>query len=168
MKSLFLALLAATLGTAAWLALQGPVDVVREPARLERQLAADQFRLLSEADGARLRSDAARKAAAASSAAAAAPATAAAPGDAAARGDDMPVASCIDIGGFASESATRKLHARLVAAGLGDRTTVIGADKTVILHLTGVDAAAEARIHAILKDFPHQEMIHCAEVPAAR
>jgi hypothetical protein len=162
MKSFFLALLLANLVAAAWLWLQAPVDVVREPARMDLQIDPGRVHVLSDAEVARLRqkaeSDAAR--------AAAPPPPASAPAPAPAM--ELPLASCIDIGSFASEGATRKIRGRLGTAGLADRLAVVTADKITHLRLTGVDAAGEAQLHVILRDFPKLEMLHCSEAPAAQ
>ena len=169
MKKVFLSLLAACVAAFLWLVLQGPVDVVREPGRIDQQLSADQFRLLTEADAARLRAEAERKAAAAPPAAP--PASAApepVPPSPPAATEDLPLASCVDIGSFASDGAARKLRNRLAGVGLAERTSVRTVDKATHLRLTGIDAAAEVLIHEILKDFPHQEMVHCSEAAPAR
>lgn len=161
MKNFLYLLLLANVAAAAWLVLEPPIDVVREPGRSEQQLAPGSFHLLSDAEVAQRRSDAERKAAAIASAA-----VASAVPPAAAPPVELPLASCVDISGFASEGATKKLRARLAAAGLGDK--VNATDKPPRLRLTGLDSAGEAQLHAILKDFPHQEMNHCTEAATNR
>lgn len=178
MKSLFLVLIVANLTAGAWLLLQEPVGVVREPGRMDLQLEQGRVQILTEAQMLKAKqkadSDAAAAAAAAGTAAAtpggtatatAAPATAA--GSASAPAVEVPLASCIDIGPFASEAATRKVRARLATAGLGDHLSTTTADKVTQLHITGVDAAGEAQIHDILHDFSKQEISHCFEAPPA-
>jgi hypothetical protein len=164
MKSFFFALLLANLVAGAWLWLQAPVDVVREPGRMDLQIEPARIRVLSEAEVAGLRQKAQ------SDAAKAAPppqAPAAVPAAAAPAVADLPLASCIDIGTFGSEAATKKIRSRLNAAGLGERLAVSTADKITRLRITGVDPAGEAQVHVILHDFPKQEMTHCDEAPAA-
>lgn len=176
MKSLFLVLLIANLAAGAWLLLQAPVGVVREPGRMDLQLEQGRVRVLGEAEVAQLRQKAQSDAAAAEVAAGAAAATATAltqtpAGTATAAGGaagvEMPLASCIDIGPFGAESATRKIRARLAAAGLTEHVSTATTDKVTRLRITGVDAVGEAQVHLILRDFPRQEMNHCVEAAAA-
>ena len=163
MKAAFLALLLANMVAGAWLLLGTPVDVVREPGRVDLQVEPARLRVLTDAEFARKRDLAQSEAIAAmeakGAAAAAATATAAIP--------EMPLASCIDIGTFTSEAGARKLRTRLTAAGLGDRLSAT-TDSDTHLHLTGLDAASEAQIHQILRDFPKLEIVHCSDAAAAR
>ena len=177
MKSLFLVLLIANLAAGAWLLLQEPVGVVREPGRMDLQVEQGRVQILSEAQVAKIKqkadSDAAASAdaaaaAASSSAPGAAPAASATPAALATAAVELPLASCIDIGPFASEGAARKFRARLATAGLSEHLSTNTADKITRLHITGVDAAGEAQIHAILGDFPKQEITHCTDSPPAR
>jgi hypothetical protein len=158
MKALFLALLAANLAIGIWLLLAGPTDTVREPGRVDLQIDPDRFHLLSDADVARLRGQAERKAAAVAPAAtprADAPAA------------NVAATSCVEIGGFPSESAASKLRGRLADIGLGDRTSSITVDHATRLRISRLDAAAKLQIDKILKDFPKQQLERCAEAPGA-
>lgn len=163
MKALFLLLLTANAFLGAWLFLGGPLDVVREPARMDLQIESNRFRLLSDADLARLRSQAERSAAA--SAAASAPVTTPRPDAPAAQ---PPLLACVEIGNFPSDGAAKKARARLAAIGLADRTSSSTVGRATRLRVTGVDAATEARIDEILKDYPKQRLEHCAETASAR
>jgi hypothetical protein len=172
MKVLTLFLLAANLALGAWLLLEGPVDIVREPARAGLQIGADRLRVLSDADLARQRAQAERTAASAAAALAAAnaaPIAAAASGAAVASVApiDVPAAGCIEIGAFASEAAAARLRTRIATLGLGEHTTMAIATNVpgpfVRLRVSGIDAAGEGRIQHVLKDFPKQELAHCIE-----
>jgi len=161
MKSFLTLLLLCNLAAAAWILLEPPVDVVRETARSEQQIAPGSFHLLSDAEVAQRRAEAERKAAAAAAAASAAAASATTvPAD-------LPLASCVDILGFSSEPATKKLRARLAAANLVARVDSASGDKPLHLRLTGLDGPAELQVHAMLKDFPRLELNHCSEAPAS-
>ena len=59
MKAFFFLLLAANVFLGAWLLLGEPVDSVREPGRMQLQIEPGRFRVLSDADLARLRGHAA-------------------------------------------------------------------------------------------------------------
>jgi hypothetical protein len=187
MKAVFFTLLLGNIVAGAWLLLGAPVDVVREPGRMDLQVDPGRLRVLSEAEFARKREQAQSAAAAASAettgagangtntppgvaetpaAPQAAPPASQPPAPAAALA--LPLASCIDIGSFASEAATRKIRTRLASAGLGERSAVLTVNNSTRLHITGVDAAGEAQIHLILHDFPKQEMSHCSEPPAPK
>jgi phage-related tail fiber protein len=177
MKTAVLALVLANLVAGAWLLLGTPVDVVREPGRIDQQVNAAGLRVLTEAEFARKRDQARIESAAASAPAANAAAAAAAPPAATpaaapvappAASVELPLASCIDIGPFASDPATRKFRTRLAAAGLGDHLASGTVDKVTRLRITGADAAAETQVHLILRDFPKLEMSHCSEAPPAR
>jgi hypothetical protein len=177
MKTAVFALVLANLVAGAWLLLGTPVDVVREPGRIDQQLNAARLRLLTEAEFARKRDQARiESAAATASAANAAAATAAPPATTPtaapvappAANLDLPLGSCIDMGPFSSDPATRKLRARLAAAGLGGHLASSTVDKVTRLRITGADAAAEVQVHLILRDFPKLEMTHCSEAPPAR
>jgi len=162
MKSFLVLLLLGNLVAAAWILFEPPVDVVREAARSEQQIAPGSFHLLSDAEVAQRRAEAERKAAAAAAAASAAAASLATVPVA-----DLPLASCIDILGFSSEAATKKLRARLAAASLVARVDSASGDKPLHLRLTGLDGPAELQVHALLKEFPRLELSHCAEAPAS-
>jgi hypothetical protein len=164
MKRLFLALLLANLVAGAWLLLEAPMDVLREPGRMDLQLEQGRVRVLSPAEVARKRDKAQNEAAPPPPAAA--PIPVAPP--AAAPSVELPLASCIDIGTFTSESATKKIRARLSSAGLGEHVATITADKITRLRITRVDAAGEAQIHLLLHEFPKQEMVHCSEPPGGK
>jgi len=178
MKTLFIVLLVANLTAGAWLLLQSPVGVVREPGRTELQIEPGRVRILGEAEVAKARQkaaiDAAQSAAAdpapgtpgaisGASPAAAAPAAA----TAAASPVEVPQASCIELGPFASEAAARKIRARLAAAGLADHVSTSTNDKVTRLRITGVDDAGEAKVQLILRDFAKQELTHCSDAPAS-
>jgi len=178
-KSLFLVLLIANLTAGAWLLLQAPVGLVREPGRMDLQIDQGRVRILGEAEVARTRQKAASDAAqiaAAELAAGTAPGPAGAPaadsapasGTVGAAPVEVPLASCIDIGPFASETATRKFRARLASAGLAEHVAASTVDKLTRLRITGVDDAGEAKVQLILRDFAKQELNHCSEAPAAR
>jgi len=160
MKSLLVVLLTANVMVGAWLFLGGPLDVTREPGRMDLQIQADQFRLLSDADVDRMRS-AAERGAAPSTPAAATPRL-----DAYAVPTPSP--ACVEIGDFASENAARKARARLAAIGLSERTSLTGAGRATRLRVTGVDAATELRIDNILKDYPKQRLERCTETAGGR
>jgi len=172
MKSLFYVLIIANLAAGAWLLLQAPVGVVREPGRMDLQMEQGRVRVLGDAEVARLRQKAQSDAAAAEAATstAAAPATPPAPAAAGAGAPalELPLASCIEIGPFGTESAARKIRARLAAAGLTEHVSTATTDKVTRLRITGVDAVGEAQVHLVLRDFPKQEMNHCTEAPASR
>ncbi len=175
MKTALFVLVLGNLVAGAWLLLGTPVDVVREPGRIDQQVNAARLRVLTEAEFARKRDQARMESAAATAPAANAAAAAppaptptAAPVAPPAASLDLPLASCIDIGPFASDPATRKLRARLATAGLGDHLASSTADKVTRLRITGADAAAETQVHLILRDFPRLEMSHCSEAPPAR
>ncbi len=159
MKALFLVLLALNLGVGAWLLANGPADLVREPARMGLQVLPDQFRLLTDAELARRRSQSEQAASALASAAASAPV--AAPTTPA--GPDLPLADCGWIGGFASEVAARKLYSRLVEAGIGNKVAIAidAENQKGRLHVTGMDPAAEERVHEVLREFPRLSFEHC-------
>ena len=157
MKALFLALLAANLAIGIWLLLGGPTDTVREPGRVDLQIDPDRFHVLTDADVARLRGQAERKAAVA---AAAAPRT-----DAPAA--NVAAASCVEIGDFPSESAAGKVRGRLADIGLGDRTSSITVEHATRLRISRLDAAAKLQIDKILKDFPKQQLERCTDAPGA-
>lgn len=170
MRTLFLVLLIADLLAGGWLWLQGPVDQVREPGRLELQVEPGRVRVLTEAELARLRLKAESDAAAQVSGQATAPAPAVAAPAAESpapttAGGELPLASCVDIGDFPSEAAARKLRTRLAAAGLDGHVATATSDKLTRLRITELDAAGEAQLHAILRDFPKQELTHCSEAP---
>ncbi len=82
-KVLVVLLLVANIVAAAWISQRPPNDILREPGRMNAQIAADKFRLLTDADLAHLQkaAEAAAKAQAAAAAQAAVPpaASAAAP-----------------------------------------------------------------------------------------
>ncbi len=73
MKVLVVFLLVANIVAAAWISQRTPNDILREPGRMNAQLAADKFRLLTDADLVRLQKAGAK-------AQAAAPVQTAAPG----------------------------------------------------------------------------------------
>jgi len=162
MKAFFFLLLAANLGLGTWLLLGEPVDSVREPGRMELQIEPGRFRVLRDADLGRLRGQAAHTAAAAAALAAAAVPKA----EIAAA--ERPSLSCVEIGNFPSESAAKKLRARLAAIGLTDRTSAGTGNRATRVRLSGIDAASEAKIDEILKDFPKQQLEHCAEAASAQ
>lgn len=54
MKVLVVLLLVANIVAAAWISQRTPNDILREPGRMNAQIAADQFRLLTDADLAHL------------------------------------------------------------------------------------------------------------------
>ena len=159
MKALFVVLLTANAVVGAWLYLSGPLDEMREPARMDLQIDASKIRLLSDADLARMRSQAERPAPA--------NATAAAPKLETPTVEPTSTA-CVEIGNFASEAAAKKARARLAAIGLSDRTSANTVGRTTRLRVTGVDAITQVRIDEILKDFPKQRLEHCAETASAR
>lgn len=159
MKALFVVLLTANVVVGAWLFLSGPLDVLREPARMQLQIDADKIRLLSEADLTRMRSQAERTAAA--NAPTAAPKLEMPP-------VEPPSTACLEIGNFPSEAIAKKARARLAAVGLSDRTSANTAGHTIRLRVTGVDATAQARINEILKDYPKQRLERCSETANAR
>lgn len=159
MKALFIVLLTANAVVGAWLYLSGPLDVMREPGRMELQIDANKIRLLSEADLARMRSQAERTAAA--NAAAAAPKLETA-------SVEPTSAGCVEIGNFPSEAAAKKARARLAAMGLSDRISANTVGRATRLRVTGVDAATQARIDEILRDYPKQRLERCAETASAR
>jgi hypothetical protein len=109
MKRLFVLLLAANLALGAWLLLGDPVDMVREPARMALQIDPGRFHVLSDADAARLRTQADAAAAAGAAAAAAAPAPDSAPDDAAKAASDKSASdrSANDKAGADSPDAAR-------------------------------------------------------------
>lgn len=59
MKVLVVLLLVANIVAAAWISQRTPNDILREPGRMNAQIAADQFRLLTDADLAHLQKTAA-------------------------------------------------------------------------------------------------------------
>jgi hypothetical protein len=164
MKALFLVLLALNLGVGAWLLANGPADLVHEPARLGLQVLPEQFHPLTDAEVARRRSQAEQAAGSLASAAAAA-APAAIP--ASAPGAELPQADCGWIVGLASDGAARKLQSRLFEAGVGDKLAIAidTEDSKRRLHLTGMDAAAEERVHEVLREFPKLGFEHCIASP---
>jgi len=168
MKTFFSLLLAANVFLGAWLLLGEPVDSVREPGRMQLQIEPGRFRVLSDADFARLRGQAERSAAAASATASAAAAAPAAPKADVPLVADLPSLSCVEIGNFPSEGAAKKARARLASLGLADKTSASTVNHATRLRVSGIDAAAEAKIQEILKDFPKQQLEHCAEVSSAR
>ncbi len=157
MKALFLALLAVNLAIGIWLLLAGPTDTVREPGRVDLQIDPDRFHLLTDADLARLRGQAERKAAVAPTAAQRTDAP----------GADVAAASCVEIGNFPSDSAAGKVRGRLADIGLGDRTSSITVEHATRLRISRLDAAAKLQIDKILKDFPKLQMERCADAPGA-
>jgi len=161
MKALFVVLLTANAVVGAWLYLSGPLDVMREPARMELQIDANKIRLLSDADVARMHSLAERTAAL--NATAAAPKLEVLPME-----RPSPSTACVEIGNFPSEATAKKARARLAAIGLSERTSASTVGHATRLRVTGVDAATEARIDEILKDYPKQRLEHCAETASAR
>ncbi|BAP90077.1 putative uncharacterized protein [Burkholderiales bacterium GJ-E10] len=73
-KVLVVLLLVANIVAAAWISQRTPNDILREPGRMNAQIAADQFRLLTDADLAHLqKAEEAAKAQAAAAAQAAVP-----------------------------------------------------------------------------------------------
>jgi hypothetical protein len=164
MKALFSLLLAANVFLGAWLLLGEPVDSVREPGRMQLQIEPGRFRVLSEADFARLRGQAERAAAAA----AALPVVPAPPKVDVPVVADLPSLSCVEIGDFPSEGAAKKTRARLATIGLADKTSMSTVNHATRLRVSGIDAAAEAKIHEILKDYPKEQLEHCAGVSSAR
>ena len=158
MKTFFFVLLALNLALGAWLWLGGPVDTVREPARLNLQVAPDSFQPLTDADLAQLRGQAEKEAAAAKASAAAAAATAAATATAAI---EVPQTDCILIVNFSSDSTAKKLRARLIESGLGNRIASETENQKNRLRITGVDGATEARIQQALKEYPKLSLEHC-------
>lgn len=166
MKALFFLLLTANVLVGAWLLLGEPVDSVREPGRLQLQIEAGRFHLLSDADLARTRQKAERTAAVAAVAAAAAAAAATPRIEPPAA--NPPSSSCVEIGNFPSDSAAKKARARLAAIGLADRTSASTVNHLTRLRVTGVDPATEAQIDEILKDYPKQQLAHCAEAANVR
>ncbi len=159
MKSSFVVLLTANAVVGAWLFLSGPLDVMREPARMELQIDTDKIRVLSDADLTRMRTQAERIAAA--NTAAIAPKLEVSP-------VEPPSTACVEIGNFPSEAVAKKARARLAAIGLSERTSANTAGHTIRLRVTGVDAATEARIDEILKDYPKQRLEHCADTATSR
>jgi hypothetical protein len=164
MKALFVVLLTANVVVGAWLFLSGPVDVMREPARMDLQVDAGKIRLLSDAELARMRSQAERTTS--TNAIPAAPKVEAPKVEAPAV--QASSTACVEIGNFASEAAAKKARARLAAIGLSDRTSANTAGRTIRLRVAGVDAATQARIDEILKDYPKQRLERCAEATSAR
>ena len=73
MKVLVVLLLVANIVAAAWISQRTPNDILREPGRMHAQIAADKFRLLTDADLTRLQKAAAEAKARAEAAAQAAP-----------------------------------------------------------------------------------------------
>jgi len=157
MKALFLALLAANFAIGIWLLLAGPMDTVREPGRVDLQIDPDRFHLLTDADLARLRGQAERKAAVAAGAAPRTDAPAA----------NVAAASCVEIGDFPSDSAAGKVRGRLADIGLGDRTSSITVDHATRLRISRLDAAAKMQIDKILKDSPKLQLERCADAQGA-
>ncbi|SPE25662.1 exported hypothetical protein [Burkholderiales bacterium] len=160
MKAFFFLLLAANVLLGAWMLLGEPVDSVREPGRMQLQIEPGRFRVLSDADLARLRGQAERNAAAAVAAAPVPKADVAAA--------ERPSVTCVEIGNFPSESAAKKARARLAAIGLADRTSASTVNHAMRLRVSGIDAATEAKIDEILKDYPKQQLEHCTEVSSAQ
>ncbi|HYB50017.1 MAG TPA: hypothetical protein VED47_02800 [Burkholderiaceae bacterium] len=159
MKSLLLALLTANAVVGAWLLLSGPLGVTREPQRMELQIAPNDLRVLNEADLARLRTQAERAAAASTPSPTPKPEPVPV---------ETPSLACVEIGNFPSEASAKKARARLAAIGLSERTTLTTAAHATRLRVTGVDAATEARIDEILKDYPKQQLEHCKQAVGAR
>jgi hypothetical protein len=154
MKSAFYALLAANLALGAWLLTHEPVGVLREPGRASQQVAAERFRLLSDADLEQMR----RRAAAAE----------AQPSPSAAEAG-LPQPDCIVIGDFASEAAARKFRGKLAEAGVAEaRVAADPSDPKSRLRVSGIDAAVEARIQDLLKDRPKLELEHCIDKGGTR
>jgi len=154
MKPLFILLLLANLVAAAWLFLGDPVDMVREPGRLALQIDPARFHIVSDEEVARQRKRSESEAAANANVSTSAPAPV-----------DLPLAACVEIGGLSSEAAAKKMLARLASLGLGDRTSILPGERNTRLRITGIDAAMEAQIHALLKDFPKQDLAHCIGQP---
>ncbi len=148
MKTLFATLLALNLSVGGWLLLYGPVNIVREPGRIGMQVVPEQFRLLSDADVARLRSQADKEAAAMANGTAPAPTV------------DLPQTDCVLIPNL-SPATARKLRARLAEAGLSNRITGESENQKDRLRITGIDEATEQRIHQVLKEFPKLNLEHC-------
>lgn len=152
MKTLFFVLLVLNLALGGWLWLGGPVDTIREPGRLGLQVVPEAFKPLTDAELARMRGQAEHEAALAAARTAAATAAAAAP-------TELPQGDCVLILNLSSEGAARKLRARLAEAGLGDR--IANESEFHRLRVTGVDGAAEERIHQVLREYPKLALEHC-------
>ena len=105
------------------------------------------------------------KTAAAAAASVSAPAPAPPPAVATSSAVDVPQADCVLVLNLTSESAARKLRWRLAETGLGDRVTVETENQKNRLRATGINAAAEERIHQILKEYPKLELQHCVGAP---
>jgi hypothetical protein len=127
--------------------------MVREPGRIGLQVAPERFRSLTDADVARMHSQA--ESAAAAAALANAPAAAAPPPV------ELPQTDCVLIVNFTSESAARKLRARLSESGISDPIAVESQDQKSRLRVNKVNAATEERIHQLLKEFPKLALEHC-------
>jgi len=160
MKVLFALLLCAALALGAWLYVEGPSSTHREPARLALQIDAARVRPLSDADLARLRSQAEHAAALAAATAAPAPAPTASAAE-------LPSPACLDVGGFASEAAARKLRTRLGGLGLADKISGSGADAGTRLRISGLDGPAQVQVHALLREYPKLEATHCVDTGTA-
>lgn len=167
MKALFFLLLAVDAALGAWLVLGDPPDILREPERRGLQIEPERFHLLSDAQVAQMRRQAAPAAAAQSVAPAPATTHAEAPTTDPLPGA-LPSPACVEIGDFASEAAARKLRARLADIVDEQRISTSTVDRTTRLRVTGVSAAMEARIQRVLKDFPRERLAHCAEAARAR
>lgn len=74
MKILVVLLLVANIVAAAWISQRPPNDILREPGRINAQIAGDQFRLLSDAELADLQKKAKRESKSQDAAASAEPA----------------------------------------------------------------------------------------------
>lgn len=180
MRTFFVLLLAADLAIAAWLGFGTPPDMLREPGRVDLQIAPERFRILTDAELARRRQQSAAAATTAASTAASAAAVAvggnpmpatSANAPVASRDDatppDLPSPACVEIGDFAQEAAARKVRARLVEAVPEEHISTTTVDKLTRLRVTAVTASIESRLDRILKDFPRQHLSHCAEPAAA-
>jgi len=156
MKTVLIVLLALNLTIGAWLLTYGPVDVLREPGRMNLQILPGQFKLLTDADLVQL-----RKRLASEESAAGAPA-------ASAESVELPQADCLLIGEFPSEAAARKMRSRIADLGLGDKVSNDSSEAgSWRLRVTGVDASAEARIQHLLKDHPKLALEHCVGASGA-
>ena len=158
MKVLFALLLCAALALGAWLYVEGPSSTHREPARLALQIDAARVRRLSDADLARLRSQAEHAVALAAATAAPTPTASAA---------ELPSPACLDVGGFATEAAARKLRTRLGGLGLVDKISGSGADAGTRLRISGLDGPAQVQVHALLREYPKLEATHCVDTGTA-
>jgi hypothetical protein len=157
MKALLALLLGVNLAAGAWLWLGGPIDMVREPGRLQLQVLPELFQPLTDAEVAGQRSQAAEKEKAAAAAASAA-AAAAVPAPI-----DLPMADCVWILNLSNDAAARKLRSRIAEAGLGGRVSLIADPETqkLRLRISGLDASDEDQLHQLLKESPKLVLEHC-------